>query len=104
MYRRYAIPGFENTEGSVVTVLAKRKFIPVTSDDDDLIVTNLGALKMMAIAIEKEENNNLDEAMKYEAKALDLLREELREVQGSALGRPQVQMDMFAMGEIPNMA
>jgi hypothetical protein len=104
MYRRYAIPGFENQEGSVVTVLAKRKFIPVRSDDDDLIVTNLGALKMMAIAIEKEENNNLDEAEKYEAKALELLREELREVQGSALGRPQVQMDMFAMGEIPNMA
>lgn len=104
MYRRYAIPGFENQEGSVVTVLAKRKFIPVTTDDDDLIVTNLGALKMMAIAIEKEENNNLDEAAKYEAKALELLREELREVQGSALGRPQVQMDMFAMGEIPNMA
>lgn len=104
MYRRYAIPGYENEEGSLVTVLAKRKFIPVVSDDDDLIVTNLGALKMMAIAIEKEENNNLDEAAKYEAKALDLLREELREVQGAAIGRPQVQMEMFAMGEIPNMA
>jgi len=104
MYRRYAIPGFENQQGSVVTVLAKRKFIPVTSDDDDLIVTNLGALKMMAIAIEKEENNNLNEAAKYEAKALDLLREELREVQGSAIGRPQVQMEAFAMGEIPSMA
>jgi hypothetical protein len=104
MYRRYAIPGYENSDGTIVTVLAKRKFIPVTSDDDDLIVTNLGALKMMAIAIEKEENNNLDEAAKYEAKALDLLREELREVQGSAIGRPQIQMEMFAMGEIPNMA
>jgi hypothetical protein len=104
MYRRYAIPGYENSDGTTVTVLAKRKFIPVTSDDDDLIVTNLGALKMMAIAIEKEENNNLDEAAKYEAKALDLLREELREVQGSAIGRPQIQMEMFAMGEIPNMA
>lgn len=104
MYRRYAIPGYENENGSVVTVLAKRKFIPVISDDDDLIITNLGALKMMAIAIEKEENNNLDEAAKYEAKALDLLREELREVQGSAIGRPQVQVEMFAMGEIPNMA
>jgi hypothetical protein len=78
MYRRYAIPGYENNDGTTVTVLAKRKFIPVTSDDDDLIVTNLGALKMMAIAIEKEENNNLDEAAKYEAKALDLLREGFR--------------------------
>jgi hypothetical protein len=104
MYRRYAIPGYENKDGTAVTVLAKRKFIPITSDDDDLIVTNLGALKMMAIAIEKEENNNLEEAAKYEAKALELLREELREVQGSAIGRPQVQMEMFAMGEIPNMA
>jgi hypothetical protein len=59
---------------------------------------------MMAIAIEKEENNNIEEATAYEAKAVELLREELREVQGSAIGRPQVQMDMFAMGEIPNMA
>jgi hypothetical protein len=103
-YRRYAIPGFESEQGATVTVLAKRKFIPVVTDDDDLIVTNLGALKMMAIAIEKEENNNLDEAMKYEEKAVELLREELKEVEGANIGRPQVQMEMFAMGEIPNMA
>jgi hypothetical protein len=104
MYRRYAIPGFENSNGSVVTVLAKRKFIPVVTDDDDLIVTNLGALKMMAIAIEKEENNNIQEAVVYEAKAVELLKEELKEVQGSALGRPQIQMEAYAMGEIPAMA
>lgn len=103
-YRRYAIPGFESEEGATVTVLAKRKFIPVVSDDDDLIVTNLGALKMMAIAIEKEENNNLDEATKYEEKAVELLREELKEVEGANIGRPQIQMEMFAMGEIANMA
>lgn len=103
-YRRYAIPGFERKDGATVTVLAKRKFIPVVSDDDDLIVTNLGALKMMAIAIEKEENNNLDEAMKYEQKAVELLREELKEVEGANIGRPQIQMEMFAMGEIVNMA
>jgi len=103
-YRRYAIPGFESEEGATVTVLAKRKFIPVVSDDDDLIVTNLGALKMMAIAIEKEENNNMDEAALYEGKAVALLQEELREVEGANIGRPQIQMEMFAMGEIPNMA
>lgn len=104
MYRRYAIPGYENTDGTICTVLAKRKFIPIISDDDDLIVSNLGALKMMLIAIEKEENNNLEDAMKYELKAVDLLKEELNEVQGASIGRPQIQMDMFAMGEIPNMA
>lgn len=103
-YRRYAIPGHDREEGVNVTVLAKRKFIPVVTDDDDLIVTNLGALKMMAIAIEKEENNNLDEAMKYEEKAVELLREELKEVEGANIGRPQIQMEAFAMGEIANMA
>jgi len=103
-YRRYAIPGHEREEGVTVTVLAKRKFIPVITDDDDLIVTNLGALKMMAIAIEKEENNNLDEAMKYEEKAVELLREELAEVEGANIGRPQIQMEAFAMGEVPAMA
>jgi len=103
-YRRYAIPGHEREEGVTVTVLAKRKFIPVITDDDDLIVTNLGALKMMAIAIEKEENNNLDEAMKYEEKAVELLREELKEVEGTNIGRPQIQMEAFAMGEVPAMA
>lgn len=104
LYRRYAIPGFENEEGSTVTILAKKKFIPVVSDDDDLTITNLGALKLMLIAIEKEENNNLEEALAYEQKAVELLREELREVQGAAQGRPQVQMEAFAMGEIPAMA
>lgn len=103
-YRRYAIPGHERQEGVNVTVLAKRKFIPVITDDDDLIVTNLGALKMMAIAIEKEENNNLDDAMKYEEKAVELLREELKEVEGANIGRPQIQMEAFAMGEVPAMA
>jgi len=103
-YRRYAIPGLDRQEGVSVTVLAKRKFIPVVTDDDDLIVTNLGALKMMAIAIEKEENNNLDEAMKYEQKAVELLREELKEVEGANIGRPQIQMEAFAMGEVPAMA
>jgi len=103
-YRRYAIPGFYNEDGSSVTILAKRKFIPIVSDDDDLIVTNLGALKMMMIAIEKEENNNLTEAQTYEDKAVDLLKEELKEVEGANIGRPQVQMEMFSMGEIPNMA
>ena len=103
-YRRYAIPGHEREEGVNVTVLAKRKFIPVFTDDDDLIVTNLGALKMMAIAIEKEENNNLDEALKYEDKAVELLREELKEVEGANIGRPQIQMEAFAMGEVPAMA
>jgi hypothetical protein len=103
-YRRYAIPGHEREEGANVTVLAKRKFIPVVTDDDDLIVTNLGALKMMAIAIEKEENNNLDEAMKYEEKAVALLREELAEVEGANIGRPQIQMEAFVMGEVPAMA
>lgn len=102
-YRRYAIPGFESEAGATVTVLAKRKFIPIITDDDDLIVTNLGALKMMAIAIEKEENNNLAEAQVYEDKAVILLREELKEVEGSNIGRPQIQMEMFAMGEIPCM-
>jgi hypothetical protein len=102
-YRSYAIPGHESEEGATVTVLAKRKFIPVKSDDDDLIVTNLGALKMMAIAIEKEENNNLEEAMQYEEKAVQLLREELKESEGANIGRPQVQMEAFAMGEIASM-
>lgn len=103
-YRRYAIPGHEREEGTTVTVLAKRKFIPVLTDDDDLIITNLGALKMMAIAIEKEENNNLEEAMQYEEKAVQLLREELKESEGANIGRPQVQMEAFAMGEVPAMA
>ena len=103
MYRRYAIPGYSNSDGATVTVLAKRKFIPIVSDDDDLMISNLGALKMMLIAIEKEENNNLDEAMKYEQKAVMLLQEELRETEGASIARPQIQMEAFAIGEIPAM-
>jgi hypothetical protein len=52
-----------------VTVLARLQHVPVEVDNDFLVVDNAAAIKLMAMAIQREEQNMLQEAAVYEAKA-----------------------------------
>ena len=101
-YRRYLIPGLsdvdaccphEDDEGNEcepcgdddakeVLVMAKHRFIPVAADNDWLSIGNLNAVKLMVMAIDKEEKNLWQEAGVLEAKAVQALDEELKHVQG----------------------
>ena len=74
-YRRSMIPGI--TTSTTVTVTGKLRFIPAENDIDWLHINNQPALKLMVMAIRKEENNILDEAMAYEARALQSLQDQL---------------------------
>lgn len=101
LYRRYEIP---NQQGyHTLTILAKKRFIPAVDDNDDLMITNLGALKMMLRAIEKEENNLLEEAVAYETRASVLLSEEYREYLGGVDHRQKLQVKGFAPGTLVAM-
>lgn len=64
-------------EQKAVTVLAKLRALPVANDNDWLLLGNRAALKLMAMAIRKEENDNWAEAQAYEIKAVQLLEQEL---------------------------
>lgn len=111
VYRRYAIPGLGNNgtcsaptgDPKTVLILGKRRFVPAVSDNDDLIITNLGALKAMVMAIEKYDINNIQAAVAYEQLAEKLLDEELKEYNGGNTNKLNIQMRGFAMGGIPRI-
>lgn len=74
-YRRSIIPGI--TKATDVVVVGKLRYLPAKNDIDWLFINNLPALKMMVTAIRKEENNIIDEATFAEAKAIQMLNEQL---------------------------
>lgn len=86
-YRRSLVTGLCTTTGTscdktTVEVMAKLRFIPVSGDLDWVMIGNLPALKLEVLAVRKEEQNLLDEALAYEAKAVQLMRDELRHWMG----------------------
>lgn len=92
IYRRSLIPNLANQsaccgsqddcDNRTVTVLAKLRHIPVTNDNDWLILQNQAAFKLMAMAILKEQRNLFAEAQVYEAKAIGELQAELSSHEG----------------------
>ena len=86
-YRRSLVTGLCATTSTTcdktsVEVMAKLRFIPVINDADWVMLGNLPALKLEVMAILKEERNLLDEAIVYSAKAVELLRDELKHWMG----------------------
>lgn len=82
IYRRSIIPGLTNqqccgaeaededcTENKQLTALVKLQHVPVVVDNDPLVIGNLAALKLMVMAIMREEQNRLEESAVFEAKA-----------------------------------
>lgn len=91
VYRQSLIPGLQNASGgedcsqNKVTVRAKLRHIDVRTDNDFFLLGNLAALKLMAMAILKEERNLFDESMAYEAKAIKELNDELGSFEGDGV-------------------
>lgn len=86
-YRRSLVTGLcASDDGTCdktsVEVMAKLRFIPVANDTDWVMIGNLPALKCEVMAILKEERNLIPEAAVYSAKAVELLRDELKHWMG----------------------
>lgn len=65
-------PGLGQNIASVV-VTGKKKFVPVSQDSDALIIDDLEALKLMVLALWREENNQLELANGLQMKAVEHL-------------------------------
>jgi hypothetical protein len=59
-------------------VTGVKRYIPVTSNDDYLIVQNIEALKLVILSIERNENAAPDEAVKYRQQAFEMLQAEAK--------------------------
>jgi len=101
-YRRSMIPGISTS--TTITVTGKLRFIPAQNDTDWLHINNQPALKLMVMAVRKEENNILDEAMAYEARALQTLQDQLMHFLGDgAVNAPRMTGTATWGGGITNL-
>ena len=81
-YHRYAVPNEPSID--YLDVLCKVRFIPCVYDTDEVIVTNLGALKNMLMSLKWEDEGDMERSEMYFMKALQLLNGESREVRGGS--------------------
>lgn len=101
-YRRSMIPGV--TTSSTITITGKLRFIPAVNDIDWLHINNQPALKLMVMAIRKEENNIIEEAVAYEARAVQALNDQLSHHMGDgAVVTPRIVGAEVFGGGIINM-
>ena len=75
-------PGTNGTKTFTVLVRARKRFIAVANDDDPLIISNLPALKMMTMAIQKREVSDPEGYGQYKAGAIDIMRKEAASYRG----------------------
>jgi hypothetical protein len=84
-YRRSYLTDHCNDEDKPVTVMAKMRHINATSVNDYLIPPSPDAIKLMVMAIRKEENDLIQEAVAYEAKAVQAVQEQTMQYLGDAV-------------------
>lgn len=77
--RQYDYPGL--TPNATVRVTGAKRYIPITADNQYLIVQNVLALKWMIQAIEAAENNDRANAEAYKKDCFDLLTAEVKKHQ-----------------------
>jgi aryl carrier-like protein len=71
-YRSYQVSGISPLPQSV-EVTGKLNFIPVASNTDLLVIQDLDALRLMLLALWREQNGQLDLAQAFEQKAVERL-------------------------------
>jgi len=81
-YHRYAVPN--DPEVDYVDVLCKVRYVPCVVDTDDVVVSNLGALKNMLISLRYEDEADLERSEMFFMKALQLLNGETKETRGGS--------------------
>ena len=112
-YRRSLIPSLQDAgactdsqsgcENTQITVLAKLQFIRAVKDSDYLQIGNLPALKEEVQSILKGERGLITESQAHEARAVQLLEEELMSYTGHGVVQPIKMEEGFGSSGIENM-
>jgi hypothetical protein len=92
-YHRYAVPNEPSVD--YLDVLCKIRFVPCVYDTDEVIVSNLGALKNMLMSLKWEDEGDMERSEMFFMKAIQLLNGESREVRGGSQWR--LNIDRAAM-------
>lgn len=75
--RVYFYPGLDPATATV-QFQGARRYLPITNDEDYLIVQNVEALKCIILSIERYENNAVADAQQYRQTGLQMLEQEVK--------------------------
>jgi hypothetical protein len=91
-YRSYKIPGLQNNTGQTYYVIARcrRRYTPIVTANDWLLINNLPALVSMIQAVYYREAKDIQNYAAYKAAAIDLLRKELTAYVGQQRTKPAI--------------
>ena len=81
-YHRYSVPN--EPEIDYIDALCKRRYVPCITDTDEVIISNLGALKNMLTSLRFEDEADLERSEMFFNKALQLLNGENKETRGGS--------------------
>lgn len=81
-YHRYSVPNEPKID--YIDALCKVRHVPCVLDTDEVIVSNLGALKNMLISLKFEDEADLERSEMFFNKALQLLNGESKETRGGS--------------------
>lgn len=84
-YRRYKMVGRAVQPADAIRVICKRKFVPCITDTDIVIPPNIGALKHGILALNYENNGDIERANASWQLGLQILQGALREERGGAM-------------------
>jgi hypothetical protein len=86
-YRRYTYPNANSDNTSIIEVISDEGYVAARADNDQLAVSNLGALKNAMKALGFEDANDEDRYNSYIAQAQNLIDNERQKFDGdSAIG------------------
>jgi hypothetical protein len=102
-YRKYFVPNLDPKTTHTVLVRARKRFVLVRDDNDFLLVTHMGALESMIMALQKREEEDYVGYASLKAIAVDLLKKEAGAYRGTAR-KPAVTFSQgSAIGYMPHV-
>ena len=92
-YRQYRIPALKfdtNVTSRCVLARLRKRFVPITSDNDFLLISNLPAMKNMFQAMYYMEAKDPVSYANYKGAAIDILRKEAKAYVGLECQKPLI--------------
>ncbi len=94
-FRHYYIPGLPQDQWTELGIRARKRFVPITADEDYLLISNLPALETMVQAVALKDAGKTVEYANHKAIAVDLMKKEAK----SYMGRPDPVVTIDAQDE-----
>lgn len=91
-YRRYEIPGLSTGTTHCMKARLRKRFAPIVSDNDMLLIPNLPALSTMVQAVYYRESGNIESYDKFKTISVNILKKEATSYIGKQRQKPLITM------------